>query len=183
MTGSGSLKFSLRFTIRGLMAIIAATALVVFAGIETWRLYRLAREYRSRASYHASQEMRLRAAATRYHVQAIAHDQGLASFQGGPRPHDHEVVQALELLSVYADDIRKFNRSDTQATAENRITRERERVRRQMAWMAETLHAWEESALGHAEYHAQIKQKYERAARFPWLATARDPPDPCAESF
>ena len=29
-----------------------------------------------------------------------------------------------------------------------------------------------------AEFHARLKQKYERAARYPWLFVAPDPPDP-----
>ncbi len=35
-----------------------------------------------------------------------------------------------------------------------------------------------ESLRRRADYHAQLRRKYERAARYPWLAVVPDPPKP-----
>jgi hypothetical protein len=116
--------------------------------------------------------------ALRLNARADAYDQGVASFNGGPRPKGYEVRIALEMLDAHVDGIRKYNQSDTDATAERRIKNERERVRREMEQGANRLRRWEQAALRVADYHATMKRKYDRAARFPWLRVDPDPIKP-----
>lgn len=168
----------MRFTIGRLMIVVAGAALVFFAGIEWRRLHGLAGVYRSRAAMHAAEEKSARASAAQFHARALAHDQGVANSEGGPRPNDFEVQQALTSLDFYVEGARKYNSSETEATAEKRIKKEIERVRRDLEGTAKTLHAWAQTSLRRAEYRAALKRKYERAGRYPWITVEPDGPEP-----
>lgn len=53
-----------------------------------------------------------------------------------------------------------------------------EEVKAEVRKHLKSTRAWSQSLPRAIEYHAHLRQKYERAARRPWMSIALDPPEP-----
>ncbi len=146
-----------RFTVRRMMVAVALLALLLWGGlVEIPRLRGLARDYRARAARHAATQKRFLKFfrdrdLCRVYWSALAVD----------RQAEAEAALCPEVPDGPADAVETWAELATQA-------------RDQAAWHARSI-AQEGPK---SEYFARMRWKYERAARYPWLPVAPDPPEP-----
>ena len=140
-----------RFRIRTMMVVVAAIALVAAAGVESRRLYGLSRRYRARATEYSRIEKWAR---------EFAKDGAERVVAASGHVHDTE-----EFLKKGAQRGRRMQELISESLE---LEKEYERLCRQglQKWTARGQHA------------ASLKDKYERAARYPWLPVEPDPPEP-----
>jgi hypothetical protein len=145
------------------MPLIAAAVvgLIVSSGI-TWSRWS---RFRRRASDHALLERRA----------LLIADAGEGSAAGARRRAELERRMAAEEKRLPAAGAGGASRSVDPSPV--RRAADRDGVAR---W-DRTAAGWAEWSAGHrarASYHARLRRKYERAARYPWLPVPADPPEP-----
>lgn len=137
-------------TTRRWMIAVAAVALLVGSGIEGRRLYNLSKSYRARAIRAEQDEQR-----SRTYVKEYAQD----CEEWSKRVRDtqleiKEFAHRPEIVNLLLDTLK----------GEEDLERHSLEYTEQFATIA--------------DYFAALKRKYRRAARYPWLSVAPDPPFP-----
>jgi hypothetical protein len=141
----------LRLRLWWLMAVIAAVGLFLGACIEVPRLRKLIAIYRGRAESHARLEQQ-----ALYQLNDESECLACWSALAAERENKAETVGAPK-----PDAIESWAELACQA-------------REQAAWHAKLVTSWEKQV----EYHDLMRQKWQRAARYPWLSVKPDPPPP-----
>jgi hypothetical protein len=141
----------LRLRLWWLMAVIATIGLLLGACIEIPRLRRLMSIYRGRAESHARLEHQ-----ALYHLndesECLAFWSALAT---------EREKQAQTLGAAKPDAIESWAELACQA-------------REQALWHAKLVSSSKQAA----EYHARMRQKWNRLSAYPWLSVEPDPPPP-----
>lgn len=144
----------LRFSLRLLMVVVASSALVIAA----WTLRQRAGEYRKRAASYARQEQ----SAISARDEALRAGQGLRRSRRDATEQREELIASLkESIGRYVDSIDEFLPRDIDPKHwEQKLVVNQEEV---------DLHARD------AAHFGQLRRKYERLARYPWLPVEPDP--------
>lgn len=146
-----------RFTIRGMMAIVALTALTAWGGLMAQRSThssKLARRYRVHEALSAHCERREKRGADHYESSVSDARQRIADVERDP-------AQVDELAKI------DYERLASQ-------------IRTTMGLSIDMLQSKRKNLARYSELrrrNSDLASKYERAARYPWLPVAPDPPE------
>lgn len=144
-----------RFRIRTLMIAVAVVAIMVGAGIGGNRFYDSSKFYRSKAVWAGNLEKSSRDAAFAHTLSFGIHgEHATKAIRRRLEWAIEEYPDTIDLIDALLDQLAEENE------AELRIHEDAQLFTRK------------------AEHFANLKQKYERAARYPWLPVAPDPPEP-----
>jgi tetratricopeptide (TPR) repeat protein len=147
-----------RFTVRRLMAVVAALALVLGVSVEAVRLSRQRGRYLKLASENGQNELHYRTL-ERSQLSLAEINESSAEFR--------RKIRIPVIPFVYPDDAHILEKDLTSARIARKETDDARSARAQAKLHHET-----------AEYHAGLKQKYLAAAARPWLSIGPDPPPP-----
>jgi tetratricopeptide (TPR) repeat protein len=147
-----------RFTVRRLMAVVAALALVLGVSIEAIRLSRQRDRYLKLASENGQSEIVYRTL-ERSQLALAQIDESSAELSWR--------IRRPVIPFVYPDDAHIPEKDLTSARIARKKSDDAKSARAQAKLHHET-----------AEYHAGLKQKYLAAAARPWLSLGPDPPPP-----
>jgi hypothetical protein len=161
-----------RFTVRGLMVVVAVAALLIFAGLWSSRMARMARIYRAEATRHTLMQ-------TTFARAKVFQERRLASLES-----DAGRKKEAWAASVRREEerIQGLPRDSKRRAAYEEVISENARIfeASQRRWAK--FIDMQSSDLKHSdeliEYHTFLVEKYERAARYPWLPVEPDPPEP-----
>ena len=146
------------FTVRRLMAVVAALAVVLGVSVESIRLSRQRDRYLKLASENGQSETFYRTL-ERSQLSLAEINESSAEF--------HRKIRRPAIPFVYPDDAHIPEKDLSSARIARKETDDARRARAQAKLHHDT-----------AEYHAGLKQKYQAAAARPWLSIGPDPPPP-----
>lgn len=131
------------------MIVVAVVALLTGGGVGAWRLNRLSTYYRQRAIDAANNEARSN--------RDVAVER-------------YFIRRTEEIIAAY-DNALLYRLFGKRIDFEHKIIQmHKEEIK--------SLAASRDSYLARANYNAELKRKYDRAAHYPWLPVEPDPPEP-----
>jgi hypothetical protein len=158
-----------RFRIRTLMIAVAVVGVTLVIAPEASRLWRLSGLYRNRASDFASSEKQVRGIARRFEALAQKALVQAKTYRSGRVPDDEDPDTKKTL-----QDFREAMKTMDATSAEDPLDVG-------AGLMDEAVEQYTEEVKNcdmAATYFGNMRRKYERAARYPWLSVPPDPPQP-----
>lgn len=159
-----------RFRIRTLMVVVAVVALVLFSAVEARRLYRLRKEYQRKVFMHRTLEEVFRGSASIIRTAAAKAEDRAVRIRRGEVDEYQKVSDRIRAeLKLEREDLSEFVKRNPETANTWAVSFEK---------FAKEERASADHEGVKADYHACLREKYERAARYPWLPVEPDPPEP-----